>query len=149
MQPHTIAAIASLEAHYGHRFSYKPAHQPIWEQALDHRDPNLVEAAVARVVHHHQHGAPGLAEIRQALDGVWGVKKVTRTDCHGNPKPELGQEILTVLCEYGTGIVVRALDPQGNRVDPDTLRILARADQVEPSLPPPAGTVREMIGGAS
>jgi hypothetical protein len=145
--PHTLKAIATLEAHYGRRFFFEARHLPIWQDALGRHPEADVERAVALVLQHHTHGAPGLAEVRQALVGRWEQRKVARTDCHGSPAPQqLGYEHLTCLVEYGTGRVLRAFNERGDQIEPGSQRVIASAERVGQGIAPPA-QLRLVAGG--
>ena len=135
---HTLETIALLETHYGSRFLFRKTHLGIWDDALRDRDPADVARALALVVQHHTHGAPGLAEVRQALDGRWESRKVARTNCHGSPDPQsLGYEMVSCLVEYGTGRVVRVFNERGDLIEWGTQRVLASAENVPSAIQPP------------
>lgn len=135
---HTLKTIAVLQAHYGQRFLFKELHLPIWENALGSIDPGLVERAVAVVVQQHTHGAPGLAEIKQALAGRWESRKVARTNANCVPDPQaLGYEIVTCLIDYGTGEVQRAFNERGDLIEWGSQRVIQSKLNVPPALAPP------------
>lgn len=138
---HTLEAIALLETHYGSRFLFRKTHLGIWDEALRDRDPADVGRALTLVIQHHTHGAPGLAEVKRALDGQWESRKVARTDANCVPSPQtLGYEVVTCLVHYGTGEVQRAFNERGDLIEWGTQRVLASKPNVDPALAPPTQT---------
>lgn len=139
LKPNVAAAVYTLEAHYGARFIFRDVHADVWNRTLGERSKEELLAAIDRVVRHHTHGAPGLAEVVQALDGVWRTIKAARTDAHGNPAPQmLGYERALCLCEYGSERIVRAFNERGDLIAwPEQTVLKARENVALSLLPPP------------
>lgn len=142
LSPNVAACVAALEGAYGARFQYHPAHAAIWQRLLGSYSTDQLMDAVERVIRHHTHGAPGAAEIVQAVEGRWETKKVSRTDAHLVPIPGQWVELLC-LVEYGSGRVVRAFDERLAMVEHPSGRLLKEPGDVPPALLPPSSMLDE------
>jgi len=137
--PHVAATVASLQAAYGSRFRFDPSHAAIWDRLLGEFTRDRLQAATLRVIDSHRHGAPGAAEIRQAVLGCWEARKTARTDCNLNPAPQtLGWVVLTCLVDPTSGQVIRAFNPGGDLVEWPNQRVLTAAADVPEALMPPS-----------
>jgi len=65
LDPLGVAIVSTLEAFWGERFKFNAKHIPVWNAQLEHLDVNGEEAvaAIRKLVRHHTHGAPYLAEV--------------------------------------------------------------------------------------
>lgn len=145
LKPKVAAVVYTLQAAYGARFRFEPAHAFAWNSMLADYSADDLKRATQLVIEHHTHGAPGAAEIIQALKGRWETRKVARTDANCNPAPQtLGYEYVLCLVEYGSGQVVRSFNSAGDLIEWGTQRQLASAARVPAHLAPPAGQLREL-----
>jgi hypothetical protein len=146
LSTHVAALIHALEASYGARFqSPKPHHLPHWEAAFARYAPRVLAEAVERVRRWHTHGAPGIAELQQTIEGRWSTELLPATDCHGVVNEHSHRMPFQLLKDPMTGAVMRAFDGALNLIHWPSQNQIASAKRMlrdHPTLLPPGGIER-------